>query len=220
MRSLLARLTLPAPMVKMASIVDHGYVVDRAFNVEAPADSRESSEAIADQLRGHIQIKSDRCSSRGVAHVVDARRMKELENAEVVAFVSQAKFAAQAFELDVADDEIGLAGSAVSDDRALDARDDGLHVRLVHAQNRRAVKRNAVDEVHQGIVNGFERRILIEMLAVDGGDDRDHGREQQEAAVAFAGFDHEEFAFSQARGGARLIDSAADDECGIEMRRG
>src|SRR5712692_286890 len=203
----------------MAVIVDHGYVVDRAFNVEAPADSRESSEAIADQLRGHVQIKSDRCRSRGVAHVVDARRMKELENAEVVAFVSQAKFAAQAFELDVADDEIGLAGSAVGNNRALYARDHGLHVRRVQAQSRRALKRHATDELYEGILNVFQRGILIEMLAGDGGDGGDNGREQQEAAVAFVGFDDEELALTESSGGAGLIDAAADDKCGIEMRR-
>src|SRR6266849_7568039 len=124
----------------MAVIVDHRDVVDHAFNVEAAADARELAEPFADQFRGNIQIQRDGRGGGGVAHVVDARRVKELENAEVVAFVGQAKFAAQAFELDVADDEIGLARSAVGNDRALYARDDGLHVGLVQAQNRRAVK--------------------------------------------------------------------------------
>src|SRR5713101_3390054 len=203
----------------MAVIVDHGNVVDRAFNVEAPADSREFAEAIADQLRGHVEVEGDSRCGRGVAHIVDARRMKELENAEVVAFVGQAKFAAQAFELDVADDEIGLAGSAVGNNRALYARDHGLHVRLVQAQNRRAVKRHAIDELYEGILNVFQRGILIEMLAVDGGDGGDNGREQQEAAVAFVGFDHEELALTESSGGAASIDATADDKCGIEMRR-
>ena len=46
------------------------------------------------------------------------------------------------------------------------------------------------------------------------------GREQQEAAVALVGFDDEVVALAEPRGGASLIDAAADDERGVEMRRG
>src|SRR4029077_4439485 len=202
----------------MAVIIDYRDVVDGAFDVEAAADAREFAEAFADQFRGNVEIERDSCCSGGVAHIVDAWRMEELENAEVVAFVGQAKFAAQTFELDVADDEIGLAGSTVGDDRALDVGNDGLDVGLIQAKNRRAVKGDAIDELHEGVLNVFERRILIEMLAVDGGDDRDHRRKQQEAAVALVGFDHKEFAFAEPSGGAGLIDATADNKCRIEMR--
>src|SRR6266481_4064860 len=203
----------------MTVIVDHRNVVDHAFDVEAAAHAREFAEALANQLRGNVEVERDGCGGRGVAHVVDARGMEELENAEVVAFVGQAKFAAKAFELDVADDKVGLAGSPVGDDRALDVGDDGLHVGLIEAQNRRAVKRHAIDELDEGTLNVFQRGVLIEMLAVDRRYDRDHRREQQEAAVAFVRFDHEEFALTQPSGGAGLIDAPANDKRGIEVRR-
>ena len=61
---------------------------------------------------------------------------------------------------------------------------------------------------------------MIEMLAIDGGDDGDDGREEQEAAITFVGFDDEVFAAAQARGGAGLIHPATDDEGGVEMRGG
>src|SRR6267154_6067158 len=96
--------------------------------------------------------------------------MEELENAEIVALVGQAKFAAQSFKLDVADDEIGLAGGAVGNDGALYIGNDGLHIGLIDAENRRAVEGHAVDELHEGVLYVFERGILIEMFTVDCGD--------------------------------------------------
>src|SRR5450432_4103176 len=146
--------------------------------------------------------------------------MQEAEAAEVFAFESEAELADQAFEFYVADDQIGLAGCAVSNDGALDVRNDGLDVGLVEAKNGGAVKRDAIHKLREGVLNIFQRSVLIEMLAIDGGDYRDDGREEQEAAVAFVGFHDEKFAFAKFGGGAGLIDAAADDERGIEMRGG
>src|SRR5882762_2914102 len=113
--------------------------------------------------------------------------MDEVKHAKVIAFVSEAKFAAETFHADVADYEIGLRRSAVSDDGPLDVRDDGLHVGLIEAEDGGAVKRNAVHEFHEHGLNFFERAVLVEMLAVDGGDDGDDRRVVEKAAVAFVG---------------------------------
>src|SRR5712672_924315 len=146
--------------------------------------------------------------------------MEELEYAEVIAFVGQAKFAAQPFQLDVTDDQISLAGCAVSDDRTLHIGNDGLHVRFIEAENRRAIEGHAIDELHEGVLNVFERGILIEMFPVDGGDNGDYRCQEQKSAVAFIGFDDEEFTFAEPSGGASLVDPAADDKRRIEMRSG
>src|ERR1035438_8660631 len=103
--------------------------------------------------------------------------MQQAEQAEACAREATTKFAVQAFKINVADDQIGLMGDAISDDRALDAGDDGLYVRLIEAENGGAVKRHAIDELHEDVLNFFERTILIEMFAVDGGDHGDDGRE-------------------------------------------
>src|SRR5712671_1562746 len=203
----------------MAVVVDHSNVVDRAFNVEAPTNAGKFAQAFANQFGGNVEIERDCGGAGGVAHIVDARGMEELENAEIVAFVGQPKFAAQPFELDVTDDQISLAGCAVSDDGALNAGNDGLHVGFVEAENRRAIKGHAIDELHEGVLNVFERGILIEMFPVDGGDNGDHRCQEQKSAVAFIGFDDEKFTFAKSRGGAGLVDAAADDERGIEMCR-
>src|SRR5580693_6662476 len=120
--------------------------------------------------------------------------MHQVEHAEVFASEGKAEIAAEAFEADVADDEVGLAGRAIGNDGALHARNDGLDVGFVEAEDGGAVKRDAVDELDEGALDVFERDVLVEVLAVDGGDDGDDWGEHEEAAVAFVGFDDEIFA--------------------------
>src|SRR5690348_11227066 len=143
-----------------------------------------------------------------------------MEKAQVVAFVGEAKFALKAVKLHVADDQISLAGGSVSDDGALYAGDDGLDVGFVDAENGGAIKRDTIHKLNEGVLNDFERSVLIEMFAINGGDNRDDGREHQEAAVAFVGFDDEILTLAQAGRGSGLIDAAADDKRGIEMSGG
>ena len=143
-----------------------------------------------------------------------------MEEAQVVAFIGEAELALQTIELHVTDDQVGLARSPISNDGALYAGNDGLDVRFVDAKNGGAIKRHAIHELDEGVLNVFKRGVLVEMFAVDGGDDGDDGSEHEEAAVAFVGFDDKIFAFAQARRGSGLVDAAADDKRGIEMRRG
>ena len=58
------------------------------------------------------------------------------------------------------------------------------------------------------------------MLAVDGGDDGDHWREQQERAVALIRFDDHIFALAHARVRAGMIHAPAHDERGIKAGGG
>ncbi len=141
-----------------------------------------------------------------------------MEDAEVFAFEGEAEIAAKPFELHVADDQVGLAGSAVGNDGALYVWENGLHVRFVEAENRGAVEGHAVHELDEGALNVRERGVLVEVLAIDGGDDGDDGCEHQEAAIAFVGFHYEILAFAEARGGACLIHFATNHKCRIEMR--
>ena len=82
-------------------------------------------------------------------------------------------------EFDIGDDQVGLAGGAIGDDGALDAREDGLHVGLVEAQNGGAVERDAIDELREGVLNFLERGVVVEVFAVDGGDDGDDRRQSR-----------------------------------------
>ena len=98
-------------------------------------------------------------------------------------------------------------------------RDDGLHVGLVETKHRRAVKRDAIHELREDVLNLLERGVMVEMFAIDGGHHGDDRREQKERAVALVRFDDHIFAAAQARRGAGVIDAAAHDEGGVEAGR-
>src|SRR6267142_722440 len=71
----------------VAVVVNHGNVVDGASNVEASTNAGKFAQAFANQFGGNVEIERDRGGGGGVAHIVDARRMEELENAEIVTLV-------------------------------------------------------------------------------------------------------------------------------------
>jgi hypothetical protein len=201
----------------VAVVVNDGDVVDGAFDIEAAADAAKFGEAFADEVGRDAEIERHGGSGRGVAYIVDTGRMREAEGAKVFAFVGEAEFAGQAFEANVADNQVGLAGDAISKDGALDTGDDGLDVWLVKTKDGGAIERNAIHKIDEGVLDVFERGVLIEVFAVDGGDHGYDGGEEQKAAVAFVSFDDEIFAAAEASGGTGLIDLAADDEGRIEV---
>src|SRR6266478_3722773 len=203
----------------MAVVIDHGDVIDDALDVKTAAHASKIDKAFADQVGRNIQVQRDGGCRRGVANIVHARRVRKLEQAEIFALISQPERAAQTLQLHVADHQISLARRSVGNDGALHAGNDGLHVWLIDAQDRRAVKRHAIHKLDEGVLNVFERGILVKVLAIDRCHDRDYRREHQEAAVALVCFDYKIFSFAEARGRACLVDFPADDKRGVKMRR-
>ena len=61
---------------------------------------------------------------------------------------------------------------------------------MVDAEQRRAVEGHVLDELDERVLDLLEAAIMIEMLGIDVGDDRDRAVEPQEAAVALVGLDH------------------------------
>src|SRR6266853_6578977 len=175
----------------MAVVIDHGDVIDDALDVKTAAHASKIDKAFADQVGRNVQIQRDGGCRRGIANIVHARRVRKLEQAEIFALVSQPELAAQTLQLHVADHQIGLARSSVGYDGTLHAGNDGLHVRLIDTQDRRAVKWHAIHKLDEGVLNVFERGVLVQMFAINRGHDRDNRREHQEAAVAFIRF-HDE----------------------------
>ena len=82
--------------------------------------------------------------------------MRQLEDAEIVAFIGEAKFAAEPFQFDVRDHEVSLRRCPVGDDRALYVGDDCLNVRLVETENRRPVKWHAVHKFDERVLDFAE----------------------------------------------------------------
>src|SRR5713226_962588 len=103
--------------------------------------------------------------------------MRQPEQTEVIGSVGQPGLAAQTLQLDIADDQIGLARRAVRNNGALHAGNDRLYVRFINTKDRRTVKWHAIHKLDEGALNIFEGGVLVEMFAVDGGDDGDDRRE-------------------------------------------
>src|SRR6266850_758409 len=202
----------------MTVVIDHGDVIDYTFDVKAAAYAGKFDEAFADQVSRNIQVERDCRRGRRVADIVNARRMAQPKQAEVFAFVGQPELTAQTFQLHIADDQVGLARGAISDDGTLHTGNDRLHVGFIDTKDCRPVKWHAIHKLDKGALNIVERGLLVEVFAVDRSDDRDDRGEHQETAVAFVCLHDKVFAFAEAGGRAGLVDSAADDERGIEMR--
>ena len=120
---------------------------------------------------------------------------------------------------------VGLRIFAVGDDAAiLDAPDQAVHHRMVHAHHRKPVKRHVLDKGAEGVLHRVEALEVIEVFGIDVGHDGDVGRKLEERAVGFVGLDDHPLAGAQARIGAVGVDDAAIDHrrietAGIEQRR-
>ena len=68
---------------------------------------------------------------------------------------------------------------AVGDDRTLHAREDGLDVGLVETEHDRAIEWDAIHKLQEDVLDFVEGFVLVEVLAVDGGDHGHDRREQQ-----------------------------------------
>src|SRR5712692_6284114 len=144
--------------------------------------------------------------------------MRQPEEAEIFALVGQAELAAQTLELHITDDQIGLARRSVGNDGTLHTRNNGLDVWFIDAEDCRAVKWHAVHELDEGVLNVFERGVLVKMLAIDSSHHGDNRGEHQEAAVTFVRLHDEIFTFAESRRRARLVYSPADHKRGVKMR--
>src|SRR5260370_28971235 len=128
--------------------------------------------------------------------------MRQTKDPEIFTFVGNAKFARKSLQLNVANDQVGLARRAISKDGPFHIGNNGLNIGLVEAEDCGAVKRHTIHELNESILNVFERAVLVEMFAVDGSDDSYDRCEQQETAIAFIGFDYEIFAAAETCGSA------------------
>ena len=102
-------------------------------------------------------------------------------------------------------------------------RQPGGH-RVVGAQNHQAVEGNLVGEIDEGIAQSCLGPIVVHVLAIDVGDDRDHGNEVAKRAVRLVRLGHQHLALAQARIGPEYLGLAANDrgrvEAGLGENRG
>ncbi|EXI76168.1 MAG: hypothetical protein AW07_00682 [Candidatus Accumulibacter sp. SK-11] len=108
---------------------------------------------------------------------------------------------------------VGCRIEAVGDDLFADQRHDLAHVGVVGTEHRDTVERQALDEVHEGLLQATEvMAIGFHVVAVDIGDDRQHRRQQEERGVGLVGLGDEKVTRAEPGIGAGSVETAANDE--------
>ena len=210
----------------MAVVVDqlHRRAVRRAQlgeQVEAAADAGERFQRARDRLRRHAELPGDGRGGQRVLHVVAARQRQRHRRAVVfrqaqgeaacgrrICCTSSARTSACRIE---------AVGHQVARRLRRQRRDFGI----VDAQHRQSVERQAVQELGERRLHAGEvAAVVLQMIRIDIGDDRDQRIQAQEAAVALVRLGHQPVAAAQARIGAGGEQLPADDEGRIDAALG
>ena len=122
-------------------------------------------------------------------------------------------------DFDRARDEVRLRGEAVGHLASRHLRNNGLNARMIEAEDRQAPKGNPVGEGREGFLQGLVGSVVVEVLGVDVGHDRDDRSQAQKGTVAFVRLCDEQIARSQSgpgRIGPGREHAAADDRRRIQ----
>ena len=88
-------------------------------------------------------------------------------------------------------------------------RDQHLDVRLIQAEHRGAIERNLVHERQEGLANGVQIPVVIQMLGIDRGHHRQRRLQLQERAIRLVGLGHEIVALAEPGVGAEVRHASA-----------
>ena len=95
---------------------------------------------------------------------------------------------------------VGLRRKTICDNPAIaDLGQNRLNLWMVEAHDCRAIKRHIFDKFDKGPFDGIKIAIMVEMLWIDVGDNRQRAIKAQEAAVAFVGLNNHPVTRTQTR---------------------
>ena len=181
----------------MSVVVDEGDAVHRAGFGEAALDSGEVGQCRAHHriLDPHLLGQGDR--GQGVLGVVgtEHRQTQVFDGSAPIQLAIghhdiKTNTVAVRIQVDAAD--VGLGTKSVGNNLAVrDARDHGLHLGMVDAERGKAVEGNVLDKGVESVAQPIESAVMVQVLGIDVGDDRNSGRQPNESAVGFIGLgDH------------------------------
>ena len=199
----------------MAVVVNDAHAARLAAGLEPAAHPLERPQGLGDVAEAHLDLEPHRGRGQRVEHVVAAGGV-DLDLARVAAEGLDAEARAVGKQLDVGRPHVGLGPRAVEHRAPRDLGHDAAHLGIVPAQHGDAVERHPVREVDERLEHGVEGLIVVEVLAVDVGDDRHGGREAQERAVALVGLGDQELPLAEARVRAQGVEPPADHDRGVE----
>jgi len=88
--------------------------------------------------------------------------------------------------------------------------------RVVGTENHQSVERDLVGKIDEGLAQGDLGPVVVHVLAIDVGDDRDHGNEVAKRTIRLIRLGYQHLALAQARVGPKYLGLAADDSGRVE----
>ncbi len=170
--------------------------------VEATADTGEAFQRTRDGVRGHAQLPAHCGGGQCVEYVVPARQCQYHFLAGALR-QAQGEAHARPFLHHVLGAHVGLRAHAVAHHVARGPGGQRGHFRVVDAQHRQAVERQALQELGERRLHAGEVvAVVLQMIGINVGDDRHQRVQAQEAAIAFVGLGHQPLATTQLGVGA------------------
>ena len=114
--------------------------------------------------------------------------------------------------------QVHLRIRAVGLHLAFEQRQHLGHVRVIHAGEDGTIEGHLVREFREGRPDFLDVLVVIQVLAIDIGDDGEGGIQHQEASVAFVGFRHQIVALAKLGIGPKNAKLAADDDGRVQAR--
>ena len=194
-----------------------------AITLKASAHALELGQCALHSGIIHTQLYSHRNGRQSVQHVVNTWQIQHdghVGQCHPIAPLHR-EMHLPVLSLHVHRTHLGAFVQTIGGHRAGDVVHDGLHTGVVRADDGRAVKRHAVQELHKrGFELGQVMAIGFHVVGVDVGHHRHHGQEVQKRSIRLVGFHHDVVACAQLGIGACAVQAATNHKGGVQSSFG
>src|SRR5260370_16036780 len=150
----------------MAVVVDHGDAARFPASLESALDAGKELDRLADGFNRHLQLERHGDGGGRVQHIVNSRNLQvKFPQAAPARANGEVAFKRSAIGFD--DMQSGLVAAAASNGPAIDGGEKLLHVFVLQAQPRGAIKANSFNKLEERRSDFADRRIVLQVLAVD-----------------------------------------------------
>src|SRR5438067_4577340 len=177
-------------------VVHHEHVLLLPLHLEAAMDAAELLEGVRRDAERDLEVGGDGEGGERVEGVMAAGHA-EPDGAEPPLAAPDLEHGLEPVDAEVARLPVGVGRRPVGDEALADVRHQGAHRHAVEAEDGQAVERDAVDELEIRLAHPVHVPVVVEVLAVDVGDDGDDRREEEEGAVALVGLGDQELPLAE-----------------------
>ncbi len=161
-----------SPLISKRRLMPENFASAAARDIEADSDLHR------DRDRGE-RIHRDMNAGRGNRH-----------GAQRLALTHDFEARRETVDDDFLGAQVGVGRHAIRDHRLANRGQQRAHIDAVDAENSRAIERHVIDEAQKRIAHAIDISIMIEVLGIDVGNDRERRHQQQKRRVALVGLGH------------------------------